>query len=547
MEIVYKIGFAPSPNTLLSLSMDSLPISKPVLNKPKHAPEGGKLILAEEFFNRYKFQIRCTGCLELDNPHNPGFIKDQAGKTTLNGSSHRQWACQRSNGRGATNRCARVSCSGYIELARAQLKAEDFEAVVRRICRHYPPGREEYAGLQFYLPRPEPESTPPQPTYNPRPEAKSTPTRQTPSPRPEATTTPTRQTYNPRPNPKSTPIRQTPKPRPEATTTPTRPAYNPRPEAKSTPIPISPAKAISKPQMPKRRANESLEASKSKRPCIAKHLSRKELVQAIKLTQMTVEPLTLLVELSEEWKKQLDQIERFLATVPVSLLSTSDMFYEDSVEGEQERSSEPAECSMKWRGKPVVPSSHSDEWLSPSPKKASQKEKSQGMIGGEGLKDTKRFAQLRAAAREIHGPRVTKAEARPSSIESPSPEQKAQTIQRKQTFWNATPEERPQEEKSLAMIDREGMKQAQRFAQAAAGANRFCAPKVTKAESGLSSIETSSPDRKIRAKQLVQKFRDANKEERRPIREEARQLGVYGLFQSLLKKNSLELKCSEAK
>jgi hypothetical protein len=98
---------------------------------PRFAPENGKLALAELLFARHKYLIRCPTC--PGNSHQPGFIKDQAGKTTSDGLTRRQWACQRSNGRLVAPRCSRVSCTEYIGIAQIVLDPAQFRAEVEEI------------------------------------------------------------------------------------------------------------------------------------------------------------------------------------------------------------------------------------------------------------------------------------------------------------------------------------------------------------------------------------------------------------------------------
>lgn len=110
--------------------------------------EGGKLYLAEALFNKHKHQIRCPNC--PGNRFKQGFIKDEGGKSPLEGQPRRLWSCQRSNGRGMTQRCPRVSCTNYIDLAIQQLDAQSFQAVVAHVCRQHAPSDPEHAHLQAY-------------------------------------------------------------------------------------------------------------------------------------------------------------------------------------------------------------------------------------------------------------------------------------------------------------------------------------------------------------------------------------------------------------
>jgi hypothetical protein len=122
------------------------------MSSPPHshfAIEGGKFFLAEALFHSFKYNIRCSHC--VGNRSQPGFIKDQGGKVG-NNQARRQWACQRSNGRGITSKCPRASCTEYIDLAIDQLDRTQVLKVVAQVCHQYPPDREEYAHLQAYQP-----------------------------------------------------------------------------------------------------------------------------------------------------------------------------------------------------------------------------------------------------------------------------------------------------------------------------------------------------------------------------------------------------------
>lgn len=103
------------------------------------APEGGKFHLAEGLFSDYGNGIRCPTCPVTPRVHR-GFIRDQAGKCTKSGYPRRQWNCQRSaNTKAGTkvlNRCQRVTCTKFIELAREQLHRDRFANVIERVCRN---------------------------------------------------------------------------------------------------------------------------------------------------------------------------------------------------------------------------------------------------------------------------------------------------------------------------------------------------------------------------------------------------------------------------
>lgn len=113
--------------------------------------ESGRFALAEALFDAHKRQIHCSEC--PGNHGQPGHIKDQAGRGGPNGESRRYWFCQRANGNRKEGTCRRVSCAGYIDLARAQLSKDDFDAVVAAVCKLYDSKDDRYAALSVYLPR----------------------------------------------------------------------------------------------------------------------------------------------------------------------------------------------------------------------------------------------------------------------------------------------------------------------------------------------------------------------------------------------------------
>jgi hypothetical protein len=82
-------------------------------------PEGGKFYLAEALFADHKYKIRCPNCVGTEGQ--PGFIKDQAGRSGRDGGPRRFWACQRSNGasqrQAGKTRCSRQNCTAFIKLA----------------------------------------------------------------------------------------------------------------------------------------------------------------------------------------------------------------------------------------------------------------------------------------------------------------------------------------------------------------------------------------------------------------------------------------------
>jgi len=111
--------------------------------------EGGKYHLAEALHNAFKLRIRCPSC--EGNLREPGFIRDQSGKSGLNGQQRRAWACQRSNSRSNKGpNCRRATCTKYINLAIQQLDKGQFADVLEQVCQKFPPEQEEYAALQGY-------------------------------------------------------------------------------------------------------------------------------------------------------------------------------------------------------------------------------------------------------------------------------------------------------------------------------------------------------------------------------------------------------------
>lgn len=114
----------------------------------KLSEEGGKRQLAEALWERYKFNIRCGTC--PGNPGKQGFIKDQAGKAAEGAFSRRYWTCQRSNGQKVTQRCGRVSCSEFIDLAITQLGPSRFDVVVQSVTERSSLSDAESSLLQTY-------------------------------------------------------------------------------------------------------------------------------------------------------------------------------------------------------------------------------------------------------------------------------------------------------------------------------------------------------------------------------------------------------------
>ena len=119
------------------------------LTQDGFSPEGGKLYLAEALFSQWRFNIRCPHC--IGNAGQPGFIRDQGGKAPTDGLKRRQWACQRSNGRGIGKKCPRAACSAYISLAQTQLNTDAFAETLRGVCMKYDPSMDEHMALQAYL------------------------------------------------------------------------------------------------------------------------------------------------------------------------------------------------------------------------------------------------------------------------------------------------------------------------------------------------------------------------------------------------------------
>jgi hypothetical protein len=115
---------------------------------PGFSIEGGKLHLAESLFATWRFKIRCPNC--VGNRLKPGFIKDEAGKGSKDGQSRRQWACQRSNGKGVTTKCPRASCTDFIALATQQLDPAVLATTISDVCARFPPDQEEYSNLRAY-------------------------------------------------------------------------------------------------------------------------------------------------------------------------------------------------------------------------------------------------------------------------------------------------------------------------------------------------------------------------------------------------------------
>ena len=118
------------------------------MSSPGFSIEGGKLYLAESLFATWKLKIRCPNC--VGNCLKPGFIKDEAGKGSKDGQSRRQWACQRSNGKGATTKCPRATCTDFIALATQQLDPAVLATVIADVFAKFPPDQEQYSNLRPY-------------------------------------------------------------------------------------------------------------------------------------------------------------------------------------------------------------------------------------------------------------------------------------------------------------------------------------------------------------------------------------------------------------
>lgn len=113
------------------------------------ATESGRYHLAQALFDAFKYKIRCLKC--KGNPTEPGFVTDNAGNADKDGRPRRYWKCQRSNSQKAKNKCGRVSCAVYIDLAREQLEPAQFAELLRSVCQRYPPEKDEHAALHGYL------------------------------------------------------------------------------------------------------------------------------------------------------------------------------------------------------------------------------------------------------------------------------------------------------------------------------------------------------------------------------------------------------------
>ena len=126
---------------------------------PRFADELGKRPLAQALFDSYRHKIRCPTCPGTGGSQ--GYNLDSAGKSSTDGLPRRYFACQRSNSRGSTECCRRASCAKYIELARGQLKPDDFSGVVRRVRSRFEQGSEYYQAIGTYLQSGLPSTTPP--------------------------------------------------------------------------------------------------------------------------------------------------------------------------------------------------------------------------------------------------------------------------------------------------------------------------------------------------------------------------------------------------
>ena len=126
---------------------------KPRVTYGEHAPEEGKLYLAEAICEAYRtrqLNVRCPTC--ENTPGKPGFIRDTAGKGTVDGRKRRYFSCQRSSSRRNAARdqpkCQRATCSGYIELARRQLGGEKLVELVAELIANCEPARRYSAALR---------------------------------------------------------------------------------------------------------------------------------------------------------------------------------------------------------------------------------------------------------------------------------------------------------------------------------------------------------------------------------------------------------------
>ena len=165
---------------------------------PRFADEVGKQPLAQSLFDAYKHKIRCPTCPGTVGAQ--GYNLDSAGKSATDGLPRRYFACQRSNSRGSTEGCRRASCAKYIELARGQLKPDDFFDVVRRVRSRFEQGSEYYQALGTYLQSGLPSTTPPA-----RPSTFSV---YSPTSPPYPSTSPTYPSTSPPTSPSTSPCRQ---------------------------------------------------------------------------------------------------------------------------------------------------------------------------------------------------------------------------------------------------------------------------------------------------------------------------------------------------
>lgn len=97
--------------------------------RPKFAPEGGWLDMAEAFYSAHSIDIQCPNCTGRSTLYNTAFNRDQGGKPAAGYQTRRRWVCRYSGlamNRGGAQ-CKKMSSKQFVEVAQKCLPLEKYE------------------------------------------------------------------------------------------------------------------------------------------------------------------------------------------------------------------------------------------------------------------------------------------------------------------------------------------------------------------------------------------------------------------------------------